>query len=134
MRPYDYNLENRDLTQRHFETLFPSLRGIRIAQTWGGAISFTMDMIPHIGFVGDERVLISNGCAGHGAALAQLNGRTLAELIQDKDTERTRFWMVKRKPLKWPPQPLGAIGLKSIVGLMKLEDRLAIRNTPLNAV
>jgi glycine/D-amino acid oxidase-like deaminating enzyme len=85
-------------------------------------------MIPHLGYVGDERVLISTGCSGHGAVTALQHGRTLTDLVFEKDTELSRFWMVRRKPVKWPPNPLGELALRSVLGLMKIEDRLKLRH------
>ncbi len=134
MRDNTYNMKNRADVLNHFEVLFPALKGVRVKQTWSGPISFTMDLVPHIGFMGDERVLISSGCAGHGAATAQQHGRTLSDLILNKDTQRSEFWMVKRKPLKWLPLSLGAMGFKAVSGLMAMEDKSALKKTLLQGL
>jgi len=47
----------------------------------GGPASVPMDLVPAIGHVGDERVIYSLGCVGHGVSLTHLNGKTIAELL-----------------------------------------------------
>ena len=54
--------------------------------------------LPHIRFVGDERVVLASGCWGEGVALAQQNGRTIAELLAGISTERTDAWFVGYNP------------------------------------
>ena len=84
---HDFNAPSRDITLAQFRNLFPSLADLKFSQTWGGPISSTVDLLPHVGFMGDERVAYSTGCWGHGVALSQQNGRTLADLVLNKETE-----------------------------------------------
>jgi glycine/D-amino acid oxidase-like deaminating enzyme len=124
-------MRNRDVCLKHFEAIFPVLKGLRIEQTWGGPVSMTMDMIPHVGFIDDGRVLLASGCQAHGVALGQQNGRTITELLMGQETERTETWFVKRKSRKWLPFGLGGLGFRGVIGAMKMEDRMAIRKSPL---
>jgi len=64
------------------------------------------------------------GCIGHGVSLTTYNGKTIAELITGRQTERTEMFFVGRKVFPWPPD-LITYGLGHAVrGFMKLEDRL----------
>ncbi|WP_236198785.1 NAD(P)/FAD-dependent oxidoreductase [Pseudomonas pseudonitroreducens] len=83
--------------EAHLKWIYPQLKDVRIDYRWGGPVSVTADMVPEISFVGDERVIYSGGCFGHGVALSHLNGRTIADLLNGRNTELTNFWIVNRK-------------------------------------
>lgn len=120
-----------DLNDRVFEDLerdvlrlFPGLNGIRFVDRWGGPVSVPVDMAPAIGFVGDRRAVYSLGCVGHGVSMAQLNGRTIADLLLEKDTDLTKVWFVGRRTLPWPPEPLRFMASHAIRGYMRIEDAI----------
>ena len=122
---------DRDLNAATFEQLrqdvvsiFPALRGIRFADQWGGPVSVPVDMAPALGYAGDKNVVYSLGCVGHGVSLTHLNGRTLADLVLDRQTDLTSLFFVNRKTIPWPPEPIRLVLSKAILGYMHLEDRL----------
>lgn len=111
--------------ERHISEVYPQLAGIPIARRWGGPVSVTVDMAPAIGYIGREKTaLFSLGCIGHGVSMTHLNGRTMAELICGKKTERTEMFFVGRKIIPWPPEPVRFAVSHLIRGYMRLEDRL----------
>lgn len=120
-----------DLNERVFEDLerdvlrlFPTLKGIRFEDHWGGPVSVPIDMAPAIGFIGDRRAVYSLGCVGHGVSMAHLNGRTIADLLLEKETELTQVWFVGRRTLPWPPEPLRFVASHAIRGYMRIEDAI----------
>jgi glycine/D-amino acid oxidase-like deaminating enzyme len=127
----------RDFNQRAFARLeraigviFPALAGIGIAARWGGPCSVTLDLAPAIGHAGDERVLYSLGCLGHGVALTHINGETLADLVLGRQTERTEMFFVNRRVVAWPTEPLRFFLARTVLGLAGLEDRWHERGRP----
>ena len=102
--------------------MFPVLEEVAIDHCWGGPVSITLDMAPAIGFVGDERIIYSIGCMGHGVSLTHQNGRTIAELILGRETRRTDAFFVGRRVLPWPPEPLRYAASQAVRSYMKLED------------
>jgi len=119
----------RDLNPRVFHDLerdvvrmFPALQGIRFADRWGGPVSVPIDMAPAIGFLGDRRAIYSLGCVGHGVSMAHLNGRTIADLVLERDSDLTRVWFVGRKMIPWPPEPIRFLAGHAIRGYMRVED------------
>jgi len=121
----------RDLNPRTFADLerdvvrlFPSLNGIRFTHRWGGPVSVPIDMAPAIGFLGDPRAVYSLGCVGHGVSMTHLNGRTIADLLQERKTDLTEVWFVNRKMIPWPPEPLRLVASHAIRGYMRIEDAL----------
>jgi glycine/D-amino acid oxidase-like deaminating enzyme len=83
----------------HLKWIYPQLKDVRIAHQWGGPVSVNMDMVPEISFIEDKRIIYSGGCFGHGVALTHLNGRTIADLLNEQNTELTDFWIVNRKSI-----------------------------------
>ncbi len=123
---------NRDLNDKifahlenHVVEVFPQLKGIGFTHRWGGPVSVTLDMAPVIGYLGkDKKVIFSLGCIGHGVSMTTMNGRTIAELICDRETARTEMFFVGRKTIPWPPELISYGAAHAIRGFMKLEDRL----------
>jgi len=116
--------------ERDITRLFPGLRGIGIADRWGGPVSVPIDMAPAIGFAGDRRAVFSLGCVGHGVSMPHLNGRTIAALLLEKDTDLTRVWFVGRRTIPWPPEPVRFAASHAIRGYMRLEDWAYERKMP----
>ena len=118
---------------RHFRQIFPALKDLGIAQAWGGPLSATVDKVPHLGFLGgDERIVYSTGCWGHGLALHHLNGRTIADLLTGQSTDLTETWFVNRKTKMWPIAPFDFLGKKAFLEYYRWLDRRTARNTMFN--
>ena len=64
---------------------------------------------------------------GHGVSLTHLNGRTIADLILEKETDLTDCWIVNRKAVPWPPGPVGGTLFHVIRGGLKLWDKIEER-------
>ena len=104
--------------------LFPALSDLEIEHRWGGPVSVTLDMAPAIGEVKGGRLLYSVGCTGHGVSLTHLNGKTLAELITGKTTERTETFFVNRWVPPWPPEPLRFVATQTVRNALRFQDRI----------
>ncbi len=115
--------------EEHLRWIFPQLRDVPTEYRWGGPVSVNLDMTPEIGFLGDERVIYSTGCIGHGVSLTHLNGRLIADLLAERKTDLSDFWIVNRKAVPWPPEPLSFIGRHVIHNGLRLWDYLEERRT-----
>lgn len=107
----------------HLKWIYPQLRDTRIDYRWGGPVSVNADMVPEISFIGDERIVYSGGCFGHGVALAHLNGRTIADLLNGSRTELTDFWIVNRSSLPMPGDGLSFLAGRAARAGLKAWDR-----------
>lgn len=108
--------------ETYIPRVYPGLTGVKITHRWGGPVSVPLDMAPAMGYVGDERVVYSLGCMGHGVSLTQLNGRTIADLIVGRKSDLTDVFFVNRKTLPWPPEPLRMALSQAVRGYMRAED------------
>lgn len=110
--------------EEHLRWMFPALKHIKIDYKWGGCVSANTDMTPEIGFIGDHNMIYAAGCIGHGVSLTQLNGRLIADLVLEKETSLTQFWIVNRNAIPLPPgNLLRFFGAKLIEGVLKAIDR-----------
>jgi glycine/D-amino acid oxidase-like deaminating enzyme len=108
--------------ERHLKWIFPQLEDVRVAYRWGGPVSVNVDLTPEIGFIGDARIVYSVGCQGHGVSLAHLNGRLIADLLAERKTDLTDFWIVNRRAIPWPPEPLAFCAKQLVRGVLKAWD------------
>tara|TARA_R110000868_G_scaffold408964_2_gene693434 strand:- start:12262 stop:13680 length:1419 start_codon:yes stop_codon:yes gene_type:complete len=102
--------EGGQMSLAHLKKIFPVLKDVRIAHNWGGHMSGTRDLVPHLCFLGDERVIYVGGCWGHGLAINHLHGQTISHMLSGRSSELTDFWIVNRQPKKWPIKPFDGIG------------------------
>jgi glycine/D-amino acid oxidase-like deaminating enzyme len=109
--------------ERDVVRTFPSLDGVAFTDRWGGPVSVTLDLAPALGLLGDERVVYSLGCMGHGVSMTHLNGATVADLILERKTDLTDVFFVNRRTLPWPPEPIRTLAAHVIRGYMRWEDR-----------
>lgn len=117
----DHHFVLAEKLRRHVVATFPALEGVRFTHHWGGPISVSLDMVPAIGQLGPD-VFYSVGCMGHGVALTQLNGRTLADLVLETPSELTEAFFVRRRVTPLPPEPLRFVTIQAIRGVMRLQD------------
>jgi glycine/D-amino acid oxidase-like deaminating enzyme len=125
---YDMDQDDNEQTfeglRQDVYELFPTLKGAGFTDAWGGPVSVPLDMAPAIGYMGDERVVYSLGCVGHGVSLTHLNGQTIRDLILERKTDLSDVFFVNRTTIPWPPEPFRTLGVKAIVGYMHVEDRM----------
>ncbi len=93
----------------YLRVLMPKVKQVNIIRIWAGAMGFTQDGIPNIGWVpGREGLVIAAGFAA-GMSQGAVVGRIVADLICEGET---RFPMEIYDPqrfagkrVEWPPQP-----------------------------
>ncbi|WP_438354197.1 NAD(P)/FAD-dependent oxidoreductase [Microbacterium sp. CJ88] len=89
----------------HFLLTFPQLEGIRFTHTWGGAIDMSTQLTAFHGIARGGRVAYSAGYTGLGVGATRFGAETMLDLLEGKDTERTRLKMSTRMPIPIPPEP-----------------------------
>jgi glycine/D-amino acid oxidase-like deaminating enzyme len=74
-----------DLVRAGFASLkaaYPALQGVKIAQSWGGLVDMTPDMIPVISAIDSlPGFFVSAGFSGHGFGVGPAAGQLAADLI-----------------------------------------------------
>jgi gamma-glutamylputrescine oxidase len=80
--------------RRRMVDVFPLLRNVRVAYSWGGYVDITMNRAPDFGRL-EPDVYYLQGFSGHGIALTGLAGKLVAEAIAG---EAERFDVFSRIP------------------------------------
>jgi glycine/D-amino acid oxidase-like deaminating enzyme len=92
--------------------LFPAAHEARITHRWGGALGVPRDWFSSVGFDRGTGMAWGGGYVGDGVAVSNLAGRTLSDLILERDSDLV--------PLRW----LGVnLGLKVTASADKAENR-----------
>lgn len=103
--------------------LFPFLGDVEITHRWGGPTAIPRDMTPSVRFDASSGMGAAGGYVGSGVTTSNLAGRTLADLIIGRDTERLTFPWVQHRSPAWEPEPLRWLGVKTVWGMGVAADR-----------
>ncbi|MBI2243735.1 MAG: FAD-dependent oxidoreductase [Nocardioides sp.] len=102
--------------------LFPMLAGTRVTHAWGGALGIPRDWCASVGLDRGTGLAWAGGYVGDGVSTTNLAGRTLRDLVLDRDTELTRLpWVGHRSPA-WEREPLRWLGINVGLRAMTLAD------------
>ncbi|MBK9178062.1 MAG: FAD-dependent oxidoreductase [Acidimicrobiales bacterium] len=103
--------------------LFPGLDGVRITHQWGGPLGVPRDWHSSVGLDRATGTAWGGGYVGDGVGTANLAGRTLADLILERDTELVRLPWVNHRSPRWEPEPLRWLGISLGLWLSAAADR-----------
>jgi glycine/D-amino acid oxidase-like deaminating enzyme len=107
--------------------LFPQLSAVAITHRWGGVLGAPRTWLPTVGLDSATGMAWAGGYVGAGVAATNLAGRTLADLITGRPTERTGFPWVNRRVRSWEPEPLRWLGIYTAYRIMLGADRFENR-------
>ncbi|WP_240375910.1 NAD(P)/FAD-dependent oxidoreductase [Bacillus piscicola] len=90
--------------------VFPQLKDSRIEYRWGGKVGFTQNMLPYVGQLKDG-THYAFGYGGHGAAMASLLGKTIAEDVLEEGDPDNPLRVKKLRPIPFHGQHTKAVGV-----------------------
>jgi glycine/D-amino acid oxidase-like deaminating enzyme len=120
-----------DVVRNTLLRFFPTLRKVRFTHAWGGALGVSRSLQPTVWFDADRRLGWAGGYFGNGVAAAHLAGRTLADLVTGRDTERVHTpWVAASGALRrWEPEPFRWLGFAVTRQSMRMADRAEYRGS-----
>lgn len=135
--PYHYGSRISDAFDRDPRTfgwltralteLFPSLAAARITHRWGGPLGVPRDWKSAVGLDRDAGLAWAGGYVGDGVGVSNLAGRTLADLVLERDTELVRLPWVGHRWRPWEREPLRWLGITLAVAIPAAADRVETR-------
>jgi hypothetical protein len=100
---------------------------VAITHRWGGALGAPRDWRPSVTIDRSTNLAYAGGYVGDGVATANLAGRTLADLILERETDLVTLpWVGHRWP-NWEPEPLRWAGINAGLWMAKTADRIEQR-------
>ena len=84
-----------ELLATHFFETFPSSPGLRFTHRWGGAIDTCSRFSVMFGKALGGRAVFAVGYTGLGVAASRFGAQVALDLVEGRDTERTRLGMVR---------------------------------------
>jgi glycine/D-amino acid oxidase-like deaminating enzyme len=102
--------------------MFPVLAGARFTHSWGGALGIPRDWIASVGLDRGTGIGWAGGYVGDGVGTTNLAGRTLRDLILERDTELTALPWVGHRSRRWEPEPLRWLGVNTGLRAMAFAD------------
>lgn len=136
IRQFDAADPDFDFTRSKLIELFPGLHGVQFTHAWGGCMGVSRSLHPVVSFDARRGFGWAGGYFGNGVAATHLAGRTLADLVLSRQTERVDTPWVNapgerhlRQGL-WEPEPLRWLGVRSRLQWMGWTDRLERADSP----
>jgi len=113
--------------RRVLADLFPRLGDVPVAASWGGPLSIPRDWTASVGIDRASGLAWAGGYVGDGVATTNLAGRTLADLILERDTELVGLPWVNHRSPRWEPEPLRWLGVNAGLWAMSGADPVETR-------
>jgi glycine/D-amino acid oxidase-like deaminating enzyme len=103
--------------------LFPAAREAGIDHAWSGVLGVPRDWCATVGLDRATGLGWAGGYVGHGVASTNLAGRTLADLVLQRDSDLVSLPWVGRRVRRWEPEPLRWLGVRGLYAAYRLADR-----------
>jgi glycine/D-amino acid oxidase-like deaminating enzyme len=109
--------------ERALRRHFPAAAGATITHHWGGPLAVPRDWSMAIHFDRATGMGWAGGYSGHGVASANIAGRTLADLVLERDSDLVSLPWVGHRSRRWEPEPLRFLASRAIVRVLESADR-----------
>ncbi|PTM94188.1 NAD(P)/FAD-dependent oxidoreductase [Mycoplana dimorpha] len=110
--------------------LLPQTKSLRIDHAWCGVLGVPRDWCTTAGFDRTTGIGWAGGYVGLGVSSSNLAGRTLADLVLNRNTELTGLPWVNRTVRKWEPEPFRWLGVHSMYQLYRIADEREFAGLP----
>ncbi|GLY16229.1 FAD-dependent oxidoreductase [Kineosporia sp. NBRC 101677] len=108
--------------RRTLNGLLPQLRGFNFTHGWGGPLGIARDWKASVGLDRASGVGWAGGYVGDGLSTTNLAGRTLADLVLERDTDLVHLPWVGHRSRNWEPEPLRWLGTNAGLRAMTAAD------------
>lgn len=103
--------------------MLPQTKGLALDHAWCGVLGVPRDWCATAGLDPQTGIGWAGGYVGLGVSTSNFSGQTLADLVLDKQTERTALPWVNRRPRKWEVEPFRWLGIHGMYQLYHMADR-----------
>ncbi|WP_419945782.1 NAD(P)/FAD-dependent oxidoreductase [Candidatus Poriferisodalis sp.] len=107
--------------------MLPQVADARITHRWGGVLGIPRNWLPGVRFDPRTGEGVLGGYVGEGVAASNLAGRTMADLVCERATERTSLPWAGVRARRWEPEPLRWLGVRAGRALLGMADHREMR-------
>jgi glycine/D-amino acid oxidase-like deaminating enzyme len=104
-------------------SMFPGLGTVDIDHAWSGVLGVPRDWCATVGLDMKSGIGWAGGYVGNGVSGTNLAGRTLRDLVLERDSDLVALPWVNRQVRPWEPEPLRWLGVLSLYGAYRYADR-----------
>jgi glycine/D-amino acid oxidase-like deaminating enzyme len=124
VRPsFDRDARVHEALRRTLVDLFPAVADAAITNRWGGPIGIPRDWHSSVGLDRSTGIAWAGGYVGDGVSTTNLAGRTIADLVTERESDLVTLpWVGHRWP-RWEPEPFRWIGINAGLRGVQLADR-----------
>ena len=108
--------------RRTLRELFPVIGDVGVTHTWGGPLGVPRDWHAGVGLDRATGLGWAGGYVGDGLSTTNLAGRTLADLVLERDTDLVHLPWVGHRSRDWEPEPLRFLGANAGLVAMTAAD------------
>jgi len=108
---------------------FPAAAEVPIAHAWAGVLGVPRDWAATAGLDRSTGLGWAGGYVGTGVTATNLAGRTLADLVLERDTDLVRLPWVGHRARRWEIEPLRWTAVQGIYAAYRTADRLEARGS-----
>ncbi|WP_339764478.1 FAD-dependent oxidoreductase [uncultured Hoeflea sp.] len=113
---------------RNFARALPSLADISFTHAWGGIIDTSARTTFFAGTAHSGRVAYALGFTGQGVSATRFAALTMLDLLEGRETQRTKLAMLRRPPFPFPPEPFRWLGIRMAQHGLAREDETGRRS------
>lgn len=114
--------------ERNFFATYPQLEGVRFTHQWGGMIDTSTQFCVTSDVVSRGRIAYAVGFTGLGVAATRFGAQVMLDQLTGEQTDRLALDLVRKHPLRFPPEPARALGVNLSRWSMAREDETGRRN------
>ena len=103
---FDQNPASFGRLAEHFFQTFPQLRGAALHARVRRRDRYVLTIQSVLGHGARRTVAYALGYTGLGVGASRFGAQVMLDLLDKRDTERTRLEMVRSKPVPFPPEPI----------------------------
>ncbi|MFD2174015.1 NAD(P)/FAD-dependent oxidoreductase [Rhodobacter lacus] len=121
-------VETYDRLAKNFARALPQLAHVPFTHAWGGIIDTSARTTLFAGQACKGRLAYAMGFTGQGVSASRFAALAMLDMLEGRDTERTRLQMLRRPPFPFPPEPLRWLGVRWAQAGLAAEDRTGRRS------
>jgi glycine/D-amino acid oxidase-like deaminating enzyme len=110
--------------ERTLRAWFPATAEARVTHRWGGVFAVPRDWSMSIELDRSTGLARAGGLAGHGVVASSISGRTLADLVLERDSELISLPWVHHRAGEWEREPARVVAQRLITRVLASADRV----------